>query len=122
MAAAAALHPRERQLHPEHHPVDVDVDHPLRGQVVLVDEAAERHDPGVVDEHVERAEPLLDLVEKALERVAAGDVELERERLAAELGGGLLGELAVEVADRDLRALGGSAPRRSPCRSRARRR
>ena len=56
-------------------------------------------------EHVERAESLLDLVEKALEGIAPGDVELERERLAAELGGGPLGELAVEVADRDLRPL-----------------
>ena len=54
----------------------------LRGQVVLVDEPAQRHDPGVVDQHVERAEALLDLVEKALEGVAARDVELERDRVA----------------------------------------
>ncbi len=111
VAGAAPLHPRERQLHPVHDPVHVDVDHPLRGRVVLLDEPAQRHDPGVVDEHVERAEPLLDLVEKALERVAPGDVELERDRLAAELRGRLLRELAVEVADRDLRALAHQCPR-----------
>ena len=68
-------------------------------------ERAERHDPGVVDQHVERAEPLRDLVEEVGEGVAVGDVELERDRPAAELGRRLLGELLVEVADRDLGAL-----------------
>ena len=88
VAAAAALHARQGELHPVHDAVHVDVDQPLRGQVVLVDEPPEGHDPGVVDEHVERAEALLDLVEKALEGVAAGDVELERDRVGADLGGG----------------------------------
>ncbi len=85
--------------------MNVDVDHALGGAVVLVDELAQRHDSRVVDEHVERAEALFDLVEEALEGVAKGDIELERERVAAELGRRLLGQLAVEVADRDLGAL-----------------
>ena len=106
MSRVPALHPWEGELHPVEDAVDVDVDHSASGQVVLVDEPAQRHDPGVVDQHVERAEPLLDLVEEALERVASGDVELERQRPVAERRSGALGELAVEVADRDLRSLG----------------
>ena len=35
----------------------------------------DRHDPGVVDEHVERAEALLDLVEEGHEAGVVGDVE-----------------------------------------------
>ena len=49
----------EGELHAEDHAVEVDVDHPPRGQVVLVDEAADLHDPRVVDEHVDRPELLL---------------------------------------------------------------
>ena len=114
VAAAAALHARQGQLHPVHHPVHVDVDQPLGGHVVLVDEAPEGHDPGVVDEHVERSEALLDLIEEALEGIAAGDVELEGDRLAADLGCGALGKLAVQVADRDLGALQHQRPRGRP--------
>ena len=60
---------------------------PLRRALVLLEVAAELHDPGVVDEDVQRAELLLGLVDEALERVAVGDVELERDRAAADLLG-----------------------------------
>ena len=82
--------------------MEVDVDHPVRGRVGFGGELADRHDPGVVDQDVERPEPLRDLVEEVGERVAARHVELEADRLGPELGRGLVGELAVEVADRDL--------------------
>jgi hypothetical protein len=85
--------------------VQVDVDHPLRRRVVLVDEAAERHDPGVVDQDVEWPQPLRDLIEEVGERVAARDVELEADRLPAQLGRRLIGERLVEVTDRNLGAL-----------------
>ena len=51
----------------------------------LLDERADRHDPGVVDQHVDRAELLLGRVEEARERLAVGDVELEGDGLAAQL-------------------------------------
>ena len=102
---SAALHPRQRRLHAEDDSMQVDVDHPLSGRVILFGEAAERHDPGIVDQDVERAEALLHLVEEVLERVAARDVELERDRVAADLRRRLLGEVGVEIADRDLRPL-----------------
>jgi hypothetical protein len=101
VAAAPRQHPLERQLRPEDDPVEVDVDHRPRGLVRLLDERADRHDPGVVDDHVDRAELVLGLVEEAAERVTVGDVELEGDGIAAELGRGLLGEVGVDVADRD---------------------
>jgi hypothetical protein len=39
VAAIAGNHPLERQLHTEDDAVDVDVDHPPGGEIVLVDEA-----------------------------------------------------------------------------------
>ena len=58
----------ERELRAVDHAVQVDVDLARGGRVALLGEAAELHDPGVVDQHVERAELLLGLVEEALER------------------------------------------------------
>ena len=78
VSAIARDHALERELHAEDHAVQVDVDHPPRGQVVLVDEAPDLHDAGVVDEHVERPELLLGAVEERRERVAVGDVERQR--------------------------------------------
>ena len=46
----------------------------------LVVERRDGHDPGVVDEHVERAEALLDLVEERGEAGVVGDVEREADR------------------------------------------
>ena len=63
------------------------------------------HDPGVVDEHVERAEAVLDAVEERGERRVVGHVDADAEGVPAELGGHLVGEIAVEIADRDPGAL-----------------
>ena len=62
MAAAAGQEPLERELGAVDDPVQVDVDHPLGGRVGLLDERADGHDPGVVDQHVERPERALGLV------------------------------------------------------------
>ena len=102
--AVAGEHPREPQLHPEDHPVEVDVDGAPRGEVVLVEEAADRHDAGVVDEHVQRPELLLGGVEKTGEGVAVGHVEWQRHGTRAELVGGPLRRGEVHVADRDAHA------------------
>ena len=69
------------------------------GRVGLVDERADRHDPGVVDEHVERAQLTLDLVEEGGEALTIGHVERQPDRSAAELGCGLLDQRGVDVAD-----------------------
>ena len=63
------------------------------------------HDPGVVDQHVERAELLLGAVEERREGRAVGHVERQRDGARAELGGGLAGGIEVDVADRDPHAL-----------------
>ena len=82
--------------------MQVHVDLPARPRVVLVQERPDVHHAGVVDEHVERAEPLGDRRQEGGERLAARDVER-----GAELAAGRLGQLRVEVADRDARAAGG---------------
>ncbi len=103
--AIARHHPLERQLRPKDDTVQVDVDHAPRGQVVLVDEAAEVHDAGVVDEHVHRSELLFGAVEEGAERRAVADVEWQSDGARAQLGGGLAGHVEVHVADRDPHAL-----------------
>ena len=69
---------------------------------LLLVERRDRHDPGVVDEDVERAEALLDLVEERGEAGAVGDVEGEadasRRRARPRRPRPRAG---VEVADRD---------------------
>ena len=105
VTAVARDHPLQRELRAEDHAVEVDVHHAPCRQVVLVDEAADLHDPGVVDEHVHRAQLLFGPVEERRERGAVGDVERQRHGARAELGGGLLGGGEVHVADRDLHSL-----------------
>ncbi len=98
-------HPRQRNLHAEDHAEDVDVEDPLSGRVVLVDERADRHDPGVVDQDVHRTELLFGCVQELGERGPVGHVERQPHGAVAELGGGLLGRLQVDVADRHPHAL-----------------
>jgi hypothetical protein len=85
--------------------VEVDVDHAPRGQVVLVDEATDLHDPGVVDQHVERSQLLLGSVQEGREGVAVGHVQRQGHRARAELRSGRTCGLEVHVADRHLHAV-----------------
>ena len=94
--------------------MDVDVHHPVGGPVVLVEEAADLHDPRVVDQHVHRPEVAFHLVEEALEGTPVGDVQLGGDGPRAELGGGLLRSLQVHVAQRHLHALAHQSLRRCP--------
>jgi len=80
----------ERELGAVDHPVDVDVDDPLCDRVGLANERPQGHDPGVVDEHVERPEAILRLIEKRREACAVGDVDVQPDGAAAELVDGLL--------------------------------
>jgi hypothetical protein len=97
--AIARDHPLQRQLHAGDDPVQVDVDHPPRGEIVLVDEAADLHDPGVVDEHVDRPKLLFGAVEEGGEGGPVGDVQRRGDRTGPELGGGPLGGRQIDVAD-----------------------
>ncbi|CAB4346582.1 unannotated protein [freshwater metagenome] len=102
VAVTARDHRRDCQAAAVIDAVDVDVDHPLRRRHVLVEVRAKLHDSGVVDDHVDRAHLLLNGRDKSGERVKVGDVKLQADRAGADLLGGLCGERAVEVADRDL--------------------
>ena len=84
---------------------------PLRGRVVLVDERPSGMIPALLTSTSSEPRRSSTWSRKPSNESRRGDVELERDRVAAELGGGLLGQLAVEVADRDLRALAHQRPR-----------
>jgi len=83
----------------------VNVEHPLEPLVAhLVNRRVERV-AGVVDEDVDLA-PLVDhLLDELIGDAGPGQITLEYERLAGDLGGGLLGDVAVEIVDQHLRAL-----------------
>ena len=61
---------------------------------------------GVGDRHVDPAEALDGLRDRALERVEVGHVDLELNGAVAQAGGVLLEELRLEAHERDVRALG----------------
>ena len=108
-AMPRGAHPLDRQLGAGDDAVEVDVDLAAHRVLALLDERRHRHDPGVVDDHVERAELALGLVEEGGEGGAVGDVERQRDGPAAERRRGLLGQRQVEVADRDRQPLRTSA-------------
>ena len=63
----------------------VDVHHPPRRQIVLVDKAPDLHDSRVVDEHIQGAELLFCAIEEGREGVSVGDVERQCHGARAEL-------------------------------------
>ncbi len=83
----------------------MDVEHPLEPVVAhLVDRRVERV-AGVVDEDVDLA-PLVDhLLDELVGHARLGQIAGEHERVAVDLGGRLLGDVAVEVVDQHLGAL-----------------
>ena len=100
-------HPAHRLLGAVDDRAQVEVDLPGDAVGALFHERPDDHDPRVVDEHVERPEPALDLVEEVGEAGVVGDVEPEPDRVAAEVGGRRLRGGAIEVAHGDPRALAG---------------
>src|SRR5438270_9956555 len=97
-------HPGEGDLHPGHAPHEVDVDHSAGDGMRLVEHGSDRHDPGVVHEHVERADLALDVHDECGEGVRVGDVESARDDIGAERVRRRVDGLLVDVADRDPRA------------------
>src|SRR3982074_3048165 len=119
MAAPAGGHALSCQLAAQDHAVDVDVQNASGAGVRLVDDPTYRHDAGVVDQHVDRSELALDLVEEIGERTGIGDVKLAV-HLETEVGSRLLHCRLVDVADRNLGAeLVQRGRRRPPQSSRA---
>ena len=66
-----------------------------------------QHDAGVVDEDVRAAELLLDAVGRGDDRVAVGDVGLDRDRAVAELVGQGVDAVGAAREQRDAVAVGG---------------
>ena len=92
--------------HPERHD-GVDVEHRLELLVGhLVRDAVPRV-AGVVDEDVDLAEGVDRLLDDLVAGAGLGQVAGDGDRLALDLAGRLLGDVAVDVVDRHLRAFGG---------------
>ena len=92
-------------------PPEIDIDHPPRRSVLLVDEAAHLHDPRVVDQYLQRAELLLGAVQERGEGGPVGDVERQRHGTGADLCGGMPRGGQVEIADRNPHARAGEHAR-----------
>jgi hypothetical protein len=106
VARAARAHPAHRLLRAVDHRAQVDLQLARDAGLRLLLERRDRHDPGVVDEDVDRAQAALDVVQEGGEAGQVGDVEGEPDDRVAELGGGALRGLAIDVADRHADALG----------------
>jgi hypothetical protein len=104
--SAALDHAGRHGLRAEDDAVQVDVDDLLGHLVGLLEHRAERHDAGVVDQHVDRADGR-DLGEERRPRGRVGDVELGGDDALADLLGDRAGQVGVPVADGDLGALAG---------------
>ncbi len=98
MAAAAGKHPGDREFAAQQNPVQIHVDNPPGEVVAFLGEGSQRHDASVVDKYVQRSQLVFGFVQEVSERRPIGDVELHAD--AAQLGGDLAGQLAVQVADR----------------------
>jgi len=96
-------HALHRQLAAQDHAVDVDVENAPGDGVRLVDNPADGHDAGVVDQHVDRAELALNGVEKIRERIPVCHIEFAV-HIELELGTRLLHLHLVDITDRDLGA------------------
>jgi hypothetical protein len=88
---------------------EVDAEHPVPVLVGRVGDVVEEVDPGVVAEHGDLAEHLLRLVGGARERLAVGDVELDR--VHVELRCGCLEVVVADVGDCDPHARVHERPR-----------
>ena len=103
----------DRADHPEGDD-GVDLEHRLELLVAhLVDDAVPGV-AGVVDDRVDRAERLDRGLDELVAGALGGQVAAEDGGLAVDLARGLLGDVAVDVVDQDLGALGDEQLRRRP--------
>jgi hypothetical protein len=104
VAATAFLHPRDHEFHPAQYAVDVDVELAQGGFLRFLLEGAHPHDPGVVDQYVDRPQLGLGGAQEVFEGRCVGDVERQPEQSAtgmrADGTSRLLGKIRVEIADR----------------------
>ena len=114
MTVTARQHPLRRQLGSEDHAVDVDIKQSLCDGIGLVDRAADRDDPGVVHQYVERSQPLFNSVEKIGKGSSIRHVQ-SAANLETQLAARLLDGRSVDIADRDL----GAQTVQNRCRSQA---
>jgi hypothetical protein len=98
VAVAALEHGAGGELGAGDDGAQVDVEDLVDRLLGLLHERGERHDPGVVDQDLDRAERLGPGQERG-EGAAVGDVDHEALGAAADLGRGLGGHVVVEVAD-----------------------
>lgn len=112
MTAPVAQHPGDGLAHPVDDAEHVDRELAGGGGIVLVDERADHHDPGIVHQDVERAEARFDVVEEPGERRRVGDVEAEPDGGPAQRRCSCARQVGVEVADRHPGSVG-----RQPFRS-----
>ena len=78
----------------------------------------DRHDPGVVDEHVNGANGPFDPLHEGRKRFCIRDIETPRTHTAAELRRSVLGRFDVTVSDCYLHTEVAERPRRGPRRPR----
>ncbi|CAA9467672.1 MAG: hypothetical protein AVDCRST_MAG38-871 [uncultured Solirubrobacteraceae bacterium] len=105
VAASSRAHAPDPLASAVDHGMEVELELADGGVVVLGLERAQRHDAGVVDQHVDRPQRRLDVVEGGGERRSVADVEGQRARRLADLGRHRGGRIAVEVEDRHRGAL-----------------
>jgi hypothetical protein len=124
-AAAPGAQQRRHDFHAEPDGLDVDGDHPVERLFRVVDQRLERpEDAGVVEEHVDAAEPVDGRLRVALDVGEPRHVGLDGERLAVGLldGGDALAKIGRrDVDENHARALGREAHRRRRARCRRRR-
>jgi hypothetical protein len=111
VAAAARAHAAHRLLRAVDDGAQVDVQLTVHARLGLLLQRRDGHDPGVVDEDVDRAEAPLDAVEVGGEPGVVRHVEEVADGAVADLGSGGLGRGGVHVADRDAHPLAGQRVR-----------
>ncbi len=105
MTGAPRFHPPNRLAGAVDDRLQVDGDGAGGQRLVLRVDRPRDHDPGVVDEHVEWAEAVLDAVKERGERCVVGHVDADPEGVSAESGGNLSRKVSIEIADRDAGAV-----------------
>ena len=96
---------RQNRRHRVEDALDIDVDHGHPVVDLAFGHAAAGHDPGVGEQHVHLAEPLLGKRCERLHVVQAGDVGCQISRVFADLRSELLQSVFAPCAEHDLRAV-----------------
>jgi hypothetical protein len=85
VACASRLHPPDRLAGAMDDRLQVDRNRASRYRLVLVLDRTSAHDPGVVDEHLERPQPVLGSIEEGSERGVVGHIDADAEGVPVEI-------------------------------------